>query len=246
MLETTARDRLIVALDLDAHDAIAMAHALEGTVSWLKVGMSLFYDAGPDVVPRLTDLGFSVFLDLKLHDIPHQVEVAAATIARLGAGMITVHASGGAAMVEAAVRGSQRGAEEAGVHAPAVLGVTVLTSMNDSALSAIGVDRSAVEHVPLLARVARVGGAQGVVCSPHEAAMMRELLGKEGLVVTPGVRPVGSVAGDQSRIATPATALMSGASHLVVGRPITAARDPAESARRIIEEMEGVQLWPNP
>lgn len=160
--------------------------------------------------------------------------------------MITVHASGGSVMVEAAVRGSRFGAEDAGVTPPAVLAVTVLTSMSDSALAAVGVDRPAIEQVPLLARVARAGGVDGVVCSPHEAATMRGLLGEAGLVVTPGIRPEWAEIGDQSRVATPRAALMAGASHLVVGRPITAAPNPADAVRRIIEEMEGVGLWPNP
>lgn len=240
-----ARDRLIVALDLDARDALDLARSLEGTVRWLKVGMTLYYEQGPEIVAHLRDMGFDVFLDLKLHDIPHQVAGAAETVARLGVQMLTVHASGGSAMIKAAVEGAHRGAADAGVAPPSVIAVTVLTSMDDSALSEVGVGSSASEQVPLLARVAREGRADGVVCSPHEAAAMRVLLGESALVVTPGVRPTWAASGDQARIATPYKALESGASHLVVGRPITAAAVPVEAAERIVTEMEGTAEWPN-
>lgn len=240
-----ARDRLIVALDLDARDALDIARSLEGTVRWLKVGMTLFYERGPEIVEHLQALGFDIFLDLKLHDIPHQVAGAAETVARLGVQMLTVHASGGSTMIEAALEGARRGAADAGVAPPAVIAVTVLTSFDDAMLSAVGVGRAAVEQVPLLARVARTGRADGVVCSPHEAAAMRELLGEAALVVTPGVRPTWAATDDQARIATPYAALEAGASHLVVGRPITAAPVPAEAAERIVTEMEGAAEWPN-
>lgn len=229
--------RIIVALDCDYEDALVLARSLRGRVRWLKVGMTLFYAAGPDIVERLRELGFDVFVDLKLHDIPHQVAGAAARIAKLGAGMFTVHASGGSAMMRTAVECSRRAAEEVGLPAPAVLAVTVLTSTNDAGLVEIGVGRCAEEQVSLLARVALAAGVDGVVCSPREAAVMRELLGDTALVVTPGVRPAWSEAGDQARIATPAAALAAGASHLVIGRPITAAPTPAEAAARIIAEI---------
>jgi len=228
---------IIVALDCGTKEAMTLAHALRGRVRWLKVGMTLFYTAGPEIVGRLKELGFEVFVDLKLHDIPHQVAGASAQIARLGAGMFTVHASGGSAMMRAAVESSRRAAEEVGLPAPAVLAVTVLTSVDDAGLLDVGVERSAVDQVPLLARLAAAAGVDGVVCSPREAALMRELLGDEALVVTPGVRPVWSEADDQARIATPAAALAAGASHLVIGRPITAAPSPAEAAARIIAEI---------
>lgn len=245
MTHSAAGDRIIVALDVDARDAFAIARSLEGTVRWLKVGLTLFYQEGPGVVQRLSDFGFEVFLDLKLHDIPHQVESASATIARLGARMITVHAAGGSVMVDAAVRGARRGAEDVGLAPPAVLGVTVLTSMTDAGMQAVGVGHPVSEQVPLLARVAHAGGADGVVCSPHEAAVMRSMLGEDGLVVTPGVRPAGTDSGDQSRVATPRSALEAGASHLVIGRPITGVPDPAQAAMRIIAELEEVDQWPS-
>lgn len=232
------KNPVIVALDCDATEAISLASVLRGKVAWLKVGMTLYYAEGPTIVARLRELGFEVFVDLKLHDIPHQVSGAAAQIARVGAGMFTVHASGGLPMMRAAVESSRRGAEEVGLPAPAVLAVTVLTSTDDRGLAEVGVSRSASEQVVLLAHLARAAGVDGVVCSPREAALMRELLGENALIVTPGVRPVWSDADDQSRIATPAAALAAGASHLVIGRPITSAPIPAEAASRIVAELE--------
>lgn len=234
-----ADNPIIVALDTDAQDALALAHSLRGRVEWLKVGMTLYYSQGPEIVSLLRELGFDVFLDLKLHDIPHQVAGAAASIARLGVGMFTVHASGGPAMMKAAVESSRRAAEEAGVSAPAVLAVTVLTSTDDAGLAQVGVGRTAAEQVALLAGLARDAGVDGVVCSPREAAEMRRLLGEDALVVTPGVRPSWSQVGDQSRVATPAAALAAGASHLVIGRPITDAPVPSEAAVSIADEIKG-------
>lgn len=230
---------IIVALDTDAEQALALAHSLRGRVDWLKVGMTLFYAEGPEIVARLGEFGFRVFLDLKLHDIPHQVAGAAASIARLGAGMFTVHASGGEAMIAAAVESSHRAAEEAGLTPPSVLAVTVLTSIDDAGLAQVGVARPAAEQVDLLARVAKAAGVDGVVCSPMEAAAMRGLLGEEALVVTPGVRPAFAAHGDQARVATPAVALASGASHLVIGRPVTQAPVPADAVQMIITEIRG-------
>jgi len=233
-----ARDRLIVALDTDADGARTLVRELGGHVRWLKVGMTLFYQAGPAMISELREEGFDIFLDLKLHDIPHQVRGAAESISRLGVRMLTVHASGGGAMISAAVEGARTGALAAGFDAPAVVAVTVLTSMDDGSLASVGVTRTAALQVPLLAKVASEAGASGVVCSPREAAEMRGLLGEAALVVTPGVRPSWSDAGDQARIQTPVQAIRSGASHLVVGRPITGASRPADAAKRLLDEME--------
>jgi orotidine-5'-phosphate decarboxylase len=201
--------------------------------------MTLYYAEGPDIVERLSELGFRVFLDLKLHDIPHQVEGAAAQIARLGVGMFTVHASGGEDMMRGAVDAARSAAAEAGLPAPAVLAVTVLTSTDDDGLAAIGANRTSAEQVELLAQLARRAGVDGVVCSPREAAEMRMILGENALVVTPGIRPAWAEVGDQARIATPAAALAAGASHLVIGRPITAAPMPSHALDRILAEIEG-------
>lgn len=233
------RDRIIVALDQpELAGALECAQALVGHARWVKVGMTLFYREGPAVVAAMRDLGFDVFVDLKLHDIPHQVEGAARSLGSLGAGMLTVHASGGAAMIEATVRGAREGAEAAGVHAPAVIAVTVLTSMDAETLGSVGVADTPADQAAGLAALAKTAGADGVVCSPREAADIRALLGPQALIVTPGVRPAGSDAGDQSRIATPAAAFAAGASHLVIGRPVTGAPDPAAAFEAIVEGLE--------
>ncbi|MBI5232697.1 MAG: orotidine-5'-phosphate decarboxylase [Coriobacteriales bacterium] len=229
------RDQIIVALDVDAHEALRLARQLEGRVRWLKVGMTLYYAEGPEIVRRLRSMGFDVFVDLKLHDIPHQVAGAARELARLGAGMLTVHAAGGEAMMRAAVEASGESAGAAGLTSPAILAVTVLTSMDDETLHSIGVPRSPADQVENLVRLARRAGVDGVVCSPQEASAVRSELGPNALVVTPGVRPEGSEVGDQARVATPAQAVAAGASHLVIGRPITGSALPAEAVERIVE-----------
>lgn len=238
MEEPIMSDRIIVALDQpDLESAVACARTLVGHARWVKVGMTLYYREGPGAVAVMRDLGFDVFLDLKLHDIPNQVEGAAHAIGALGAGMLTVHASGGADMMEAAVRGARAGAAEAGVVRPTVIAVTVLTSMDADTLLSVGVTDSPADQVAGLGALARTAGVDGVVCSPREAAEMRALLGPEALVVTPGVRPAGSDPGDQSRVATPAQAFAAGASHLVIGRPITGAPDPAAAFQKIIDDI---------
>ena len=233
-----AREKVIVALDLpDAESALELARTLRGHVGWVKVGMTLYYAEGPAIVREMRSLGFKVFVDLKLHDIPHQVEGAARTLTRAGADMFTVHAAGGSAMMEAAVSAAAAAAERFRVSRPSVIAVTVLTSLDDAALESVGVSRPAAEQVSALAALARDAGVDGVVCSPQEAAAMRELLGPGALVVTPGVRPSGADAGDQARTATPAEAIEAGASHLVIGRPVTGAADPAAAARDIVKEL---------
>lgn len=233
------RESLIVALDTDAHTALGLARSLAGTVLWLKVGMTLYYAEGPGIVTRLRDMGFKVFVDLKLHDIPYQVEGAARELGRMGASMFTVHASGGAQMMRAALEGACAGSVECGADTPDVIGVTVLTSLDDEALRSIGIESGTHAHALVLAGVAKDAGLQGIVCSPREARAMRELVGSEALVVTPGIRPEGSPTGDQARVATPSQALAAGASHIVVGRPITSATDPVAAALAILDTREG-------
>ena len=231
------RDRIIVALDTpDVESALDIAAALKGRAKWLKVGMTLFYSEGPAVVHALRDMGYDVFVDLKLHDIPHQVRGAARALGSLGAGMLTVHAGGGAEMIAAAVEGASLGATAAHVEPPAVLAVTVLTSLDPVTLASTGVRVAPAEQVRRLTGLALGAGADGVVCSPLEVADARNLVGPDALVVTPGVRPVWSDIGDQVRIATPGAALAAGASHIVVGRPITGAGDPVAAFDRILAE----------
>lgn len=229
------KDRIIVALDCDRSRALELADMLSGKASWLKVGMTLFYQEGPYFISALQKRGFKVFLDLKFHDIPHQVKGAAKAAAEAGVDMVTMHAVGGVKMMQAAKEGlaEARWTPEE----PISLGITVLTSMSAEDLSATGVQRPVVEQVAELARQAKQAGLSGVVASPQEAAMLREILGPEAYIVTPGVRPAGSSLGDQSRVATPHQAFENGASHIVIGRPITESADPAAAFEAIAKEL---------
>ena len=228
-----ARKRLIVALDVpDAVSAAALIGQLENTCKWFKVGLELFIAAGPAVVMPLVARGHSVFLDLKLHDIPNTVASAVRSAATLGVRMITLHASGGPEMLSAA-----RAALDGIDNPPELLAVTVLTSMDEHQLSATGIPRSPAQQVELLAGMGLAAGIRGFVCSPKEVSALRALTGPGGVLVVPGIRPAGAAIGDQKRIATPADALRQGASYLVVGRPITQAPDPAEAAEAILKEM---------
>ncbi|MFP5275738.1 MAG: orotidine-5'-phosphate decarboxylase [Acidobacteriota bacterium] len=228
-----ARERLIVALDVpDAAAAAALVERLEGTCKWFKVGLELYVAEGPRVLEPLLAKGHSVFLDLKLHDIPNTVAGAVRSAAKLGAQMLTLHAGGGPAMLAAA-----RAALEGVANPPQLLAVTVLTSMDQAQASAVGLNRSPAEQVELLARMGMEAGIRGFVCSPEEVARLRSLTGPDGVLVIPGIRPAGAAIGDQKRIATPADALRQGASYLVVGRPITQAAEPARAAEAILKEM---------
>lgn len=242
MLETDARDRVIVALDCDRERSLELAHELSGHAAWLKVGMTLYYAEGPEIVKTFKDLGFKVFLDLKFHDIPHQVRGAARSASLAGADLLSVHGLGSGAMLAACREGAmlaacREGAEEAREDRAKLVAITVLTSMNQDALSEIGVESPVAEEAARLAKLAQANGIDGIVCSPMEAHDMRELLGPDALIVTPGVRPVGAALGDQSRVATPSQAIERGASHIVVGRPITGADDPVAAFDAIVAEL---------
>ncbi len=232
-----ARDRIIVALDCDRAEALRLGELLSGRAKWLKVGMTLFYAEGPAIVSQLKALGFKVFLDLKFNDIPHQVKGAAASATRSGADMLTMHASGGEPMMAAGQEGARGAALSAGLAEPITLAITVLTSMDQADLDDIGVARPLREQVCALAELARKAKLSGVVASPQEASQLRAVLGPGACIVTPGVRPAGASLGDQSRVATPAQAFLNGASHIVVGRPITQADDPAAAFEAIAEEL---------
>ena len=227
-------ERIIIALDCGRDEAIDLAEKLRGRARWVKVGMTLYYACGPSIVAAFKQRGFKVFLDLKLHDIPFQIEGAAKSAALTGADMITMHTLGGQAMLEAAQRGVNAAAAERNGSAAVTLGITVLTSMDDAALEQIGIERTPAEQVSLLAGVAKNAGISGVVASPHEAKALREILGPRAYIVTPGVRPPGVDRGDQSRVATPAEAFENGASHIVIGRPITRNADPAAAFDAIV------------
>jgi orotidine-5'-phosphate decarboxylase len=233
-----ARKRLIVALDVpDAAAAAELVGQLESTCQWFKVGLELFVAAGPSIVELLTARGHSVFLDLKLHDIPNTVAAAVRSATRLGVKMMTLHAAGGPAMLSAA-----RAALDGVAEPPELLAVTVLTSMDQAQVNAIGLKRSPAAQVELLARMGLEAGLRGFVCSPKEVASLRALTGSKGVLVIPGIRPAGAELGDQKRIATPAEALRLGASYLVVGRPITQAPDPADAAEAILKEMAEARI----
>lgn len=222
-----AEDKIIVALDCGMERAIELADILAGHAAWLKVGMTLYYREGPAAVAAFKERGFKVFVDLKLHDIPHQVRGAAKAVTLTGADMFTLHACGGRPMMEAAVEGAREAVDEnPGIEMPSILAVTVLTSMDDETLASVGVQDKPADQVRRLAALAKEAGVAGVVASPMESAMLKGVLG-DRLIVTPGVRPAGSDVGDQSRVTTPAQAFANGSTHIVVGRPITGADDPA-------------------
>jgi orotidine-5'-phosphate decarboxylase len=232
-----ARERVALAADLPLPEALAAYERVAPHVGWAKVGLSLFVEHGPLAVRAFLERGARVFLDLKLHDIPNTVELAAARAGALGVGLLTVHASGGAAMVAAAVKGARAGAARAGLPAPRVLAVTVLTSFSAEALAEVGLEGGPEGAVRRLAQLATAAGADGLVCSPREARPLREALGPQAYLCTPGIRPAGAALGDQSRAETPAFATRAGASLLVVGRPIYEAADPAEAAAAITREV---------
>lgn len=235
-------DKLIVALDVDTPaQALSLVEQLRGVAGMFKVGSQLFTLAGPQIVKDIVGSGAKVFLDLKFHDIPHQVAGAARSATELGVSLFTLHASGGTEMMRRAVEAVTETAERLGTTRPAVLAVTVLTSIDAETLKQIGVSSTPEESVLRLARLAEHAGVDGVVASPQEAAQIRtSVTNPEFLIVTPGIRPAsGNATDDQRRVSTPAAALAAGASYLVVGRPITAAADPAAAAREIVAEMSG-------
>src|SRR5271156_335178 len=232
----SAKDRLAVALDFaDEREAIKLVDQLGETCQWYKVGMELYYAAGNSIVQKLRDRGFSVFLDLKLHDIPNTVAGAVRSATQAGASLLTIHASGGAAMMNAASEAASAPGS------PRLLAVTVLTSMGASELAGIGIASSPADQVLRLAKLAQKSGIDGMVCSAEEVALLRKEIGPDTLLVIPGIRPTGSTIEDQKRIATPAQAIAHGASMLVVGRPIPRAADPAAATQAILEEIEQAQ-----
>lgn len=232
MLGRPNRTGLIVALDTpDPSTAEGWARAVAPHASLVKVGLELFGGAGGDAVRRLS-AHRPVFLDLKLHDIPNTVAGAVRSLLPLRPAMLTIHAAGGPAMIEAARRAAEDGVGP-GEGRPIILAVTVLTSMDAATLAATGVSGGPVQQVLRLARLAVEAGADGLVCSPQEVSRIRDALGAAPMLVVPGVRPAGSDVGDQSRIATPEEAARAGADWIVVGRPVTRAADPARAAGEI-------------
>lgn len=224
---------LILVLDAPStRDVTPTLRRLQGTVRWVKIGLEMFTACGPDCVREIAGLGFNVFLDLKLHDIPNTVAKSVESVARLPIRMLTLHTSGGREMMQWAVKAQQQ-------HAPdlLLLGVTVLTSMSAAGLAETGVTGEPAPQVVRLGRLAVESGLRGLVCSPLEIAPLRAALPRDIALVTPGIRPRDAKADDQTRVMTPAEAARAGASYLVVGRPIFKAPDPAATARAILAEI---------
>ena len=235
----SAKNKLIVALDLPSAAAAAqLAEKLRGRAGLFKVGSELFTAEGPVLVHYLVANGIKVFLDLKFHDIPNTVRAATREATRMGVSTLNVHASGGRAMMAAAAESAREASSAPRMPRPLVLGVTVLTSLTSEDLKEIGIEGGPEGAVERLARLAQSAGLDGVVASPREIAAIRRTCGPGFVIVTPGIRPATAEVNDQARIATPASAVRAGADFLVVGRPITAAPDPAAAAEAIVAEME--------
>ena len=231
-------ERIIVALDGMAPDqALAFSAQVEG-LRWVKVGLELFVQAGPEVVAQLRDQGLRVFLDLKFHDIPATMAGACRRAAALGAELITVHACAGSEALKAAQAAAEEGAQQAGLATPTLLAVTVLTSWEEQRLQReLTVSQDIAERVPALAQLSASAGIGGCVCSPLEAAALRAQHPEPFALVTPGIRPKGAAVGDQARVMAPAAAISAGASQLVVGRPITRADDPSAAFSECCAEL---------
>ena len=226
-----SRDRLIIALDVGTRvEAISLALTLAPFAAWMKIGLQLFTAEGPDLVRAIRETGANIFLDLKLHDIPNTVARAVESAAALDVQMLSLHLSGGSEMVRAAV--------DAATENLLLLGVTVLTSVNSGTLREIGMAEDVSQQVVRLAKIGADAGIGGIVASAQEIAVLRQALGHEFRLVIPGTRPSGSDANDQKRTMTPADVIAAGADYLVVGRPITAAADPAIAAEEILQEIE--------
>ena len=238
------QSKILVALDVDtAEKAVELARQLSGQVAGYKVGLELINSAGFGLLDKLRETAGAeakIFYDCKFLDIPNTVLGASKAAAKRGVWMFNIHASGGSAMLKAAVAGAEAGAMEAGVPKPLVIAVSVLTSVSAEVLrDEMGVSRPLTEQVVALARLAQDSGCDGLVASPHEIAAIRAACGPDFLLVIPGVRPIGAAIGDQKRVMTPGEAVKAGADYIVVGRPITADIDPAASARRINAETAG-------
>ena len=231
-------NRIIFALDVGNMDlARQWVYTLKGHVGWFKVGLELFTAVGPDVVKLVKDNDIKCFLDLKLHDIPNTVAGAVKSAVRTGADMMTIHLSGGRAMINAALTAAQEESQVLGFDRPRIVGVSVLTSLSKEDLKEIGIDKTPSEQVAHLAQFAASCGADGLVCSAEDLLQIRSKVPETLILITPGIRPSWSQKGDQKRIATPQAAIQSGANLLVIGRPISDAPDPVQAVQMIAQEM---------
>lgn len=238
-----AKKRLIVALDVDTRsEAEKLINLLAPYTGAFKIGMQLFNSEGPGFVQDLVKQGVKIFLDLKFHDIPNTVAQAGKVMTRLGVFMYNLHVVGGREMMQKTVEITRKEAELRGINPPLILGVTVLTSINSLQLrEEIGIERALTEQVIKWAQLAQASGLDGVVASPQEIEAIRQVCSPDFLIVTPGVRPAWSESHDQKRVMTPGEAVTAGASYLVVGRPITQAKDPVVAAQSIVQEM--TEAW---
>jgi len=239
-MNRTAKDRLIVALDVSTeHRARELVESLRGIVGMFKIGSQLFTEVGPKIVSEIATSGNGVFLDLKFHDIPNTAALAAVAATRLGVSIFNVHASGGLEMMRRTADAVSDVSTKEGLKRPSVIAVTVLTSSDKTMLSEVGITTEPETQVRRLSLLAEASGMDGVVASAREVAIVRFAVKSPGfLIVTPGVRPADTVLDDQRRVMTPAQAIRAGADYIVVGRPITNAKDPLESAGQILDEME--------
>ncbi len=236
-LDRAPEERIFAALDTpDLAQAARLARALKGAVGGIKLGKEMFTAQGPDGVRAISG-GERLFLDLKFHDIPNTVAGAVRAAVHLRPYLLTLHAAGGRAMMQAAAEAAREAAEDAGTQAPRLLAITLLTSLDESDLEAIGQRGPVRDQVKRLAALARDSGMDGVVCSPHEIEALRSLCGPDFLLVVPGIRPAWAATGDQKRVMAPSEAVAAGADYLVIGRPITGQADPRAAARKIAEEI---------
>ena len=235
-----SRHQLIVALDVeDLAAANRLVTTLSDEVKWFKIGKQLFTAVGPTSVKLLHEAKRNIFLDLKFHDIPNTVAGAVASGAKLGANMINMHASGGLEMMRAAAEAAEKQASELGIPKPILLGVTVLTSVNEATFQRdFGTQRKLEDQVAYLAELSQEAGLDGVVASPLEIELIRKVCGDDFVILTPGVRPAWAASNDQQRVMAPTEAIDAGADYIVVGRPITAVDNPREAARRILQEID--------
>lgn len=235
-----ADERLIVALDFHNFDDVKnLVNELGDSVNFYKVGMELFYSVGTDVLKWLKSLDKKIFLDLKLCDIPNTTANGLCSLMNLGADIVNIHATGGYTMMKTAADKLREESARLGIVKPKLIAVTILTSINQSDWEGLGYDFEISAQVVRLAKLAKSAGVDGVVASPNEAKLIRENCGDNFLIITPGIRPAGSAINDQSRIATPSSAIKNGANYLVVGRPITKADNPKLAAQKILDEIKG-------
>ena len=234
------KDKLILALDVDGRDgALRIVNQLKGCINIFKVGLQLFTREGPEIIRLVQETGANVFLDAKYHDIPNTVANAGRMATRLGVYMFNVHALGGYEMMAMTVEATRKMAEELGVRRPIILGVTILTSIDQKMLeSEMGIGRNMEDEIVHLASLAKKAGLDGVIASPKEIGIIRKTCGQDFIILTPGIRPGWAGKDDQRRTMTPGEAVQSGANFLVVGRPILQAADPLKAANKILEEME--------